>query len=97
MATKPTSKRSTRRRHAPPTEREAAVAPGDAEAPRKLTTMLPARTIAKLHAACFWEGVTLATFVHDAVNAEISRREKARGEPFAVPKAAPRPGRPIGR
>lgn len=94
MATKPT-KKTTRKAATKktPTRRSAPKPEAVAE---KITVSLPPRVVEKARRVVFWSpGETVGSLVAAALDAEIERREKKRGEPFPKRPGPIRTGRPV--
>ncbi len=82
----------------PAAKPEAARTPEAQEPGRKerMTVLVPAALLSRARDAVFWSpGLTMAALVEQAVEREIERLEKKRGEPFPKRKSAIRTGRPI--
>jgi len=80
-----------------PTAKEAPRAPEKAvERPERVTVGLPPATAERARQAVYFTpGETMSGLIATAIEAEVKRREKGRGEPFPARKAPIRKGRPI--
>lgn len=78
-------------------------APAPAAKPEKkqtkpLQAYVPEELLNRARDAVYWTpGVTLTSFVVQALEHEITRLEKERGDPFPTRKQQLRVGRPVGR
>jgi hypothetical protein len=68
----------------------------DKEPVDRITVSLQASVVERARTCVFWSpGETMATLVAAALETEVTRREKQRGEPFPPRKGRIRTGRPI--
>ncbi len=77
---------------AAPEPREEAPEPVKKE---RVTVLLPADVAERARTACYWTpALTMAELVSTAIDAEIERMERKRGEPFQPRSGKIRTGRP---
>jgi hypothetical protein len=62
----------------------------------KITTPFPVELIERARNAAYWDRLTLAGIIVDALADALDRMEKERGEPYPPRKGDLRGGRPVG-
>jgi hypothetical protein len=61
----------------------------------RMTVQISQDTIERVKNAVYWERLTVAQFVEEALEASLSKLEKRRGESYPKRKAELKPGRPL--
>lgn len=65
------------------------------QAKERMTVQISKDTIERVKDAVYWERLTVAQLVEDALEEALKKLEKQRGEPYQKRKAELKPGRPL--
>lgn len=60
----------------------------------RMTVQIKKDTIERVKNAVYWDRLTVAQFVEEALEAALNKLEKQRGEPYQKRKSELKPGRP---
>lgn len=61
----------------------------------RMTVQISLDTIERLKDAVYWERLTVAQFVEEALEAALQKLEKRSGKPYPKRKSELKPGRPL--